>query len=629
MKLVGAFAAIIMLSTIGAGMMMSHPPGLGTVQWSDGTGSTMESWSPDIRLTNSPLMSSRPAMVNDPDGNLQLAWADFRAGEPDIYYKKVDSQGKQLVADTRVSSSVSRSNYPALAIDPWGYVHIAWLDDRGGVWNVYYARLDGNGEILVSNLQLTDIQPGMGTADASVRLPAIERLDHLSRLADIEGRRPSIGVDDRGNAHIAWSDFRDGESDIRYTVVGAGGSIITDQARVSKTSADSYNAVVSVQGEETVLLWAEQSGKTAQIYFSRLDAAGNITLEPKLVLSGSTGTLDLDAVSDGVGLVRLAWASSNGQNYDIHYARVDQNGELVGPPVQVTSSKLDSSHPSIAVEYNGAVQLAWTAEPERLQRSDLSGIFYARLTAGGDAITAATPVSPAPSGSQGPDLVLSEEGLPTVVWSAGRNGEPNTELYLKTQVQLTVGPSGQVAVPVATPGADYVPVAVAVGGLGAVLALAFTEAGRLKLTVLAIPLYSRLRKEGLLNHSVREMIFGYVNEHPGANFSTIMRELNLKNGVLAYHLTTLEREDMIKSMRDGTYRRYYPRSSRSVPFEIQKAILEKIQQSPGLAEAELAGRMGVSRQVLEYHMNSLIDSGHVRLERHGKRNLAFVTHAAA
>jgi hypothetical protein len=39
--------------------------------------------------------------------------------------------------------------------------------------------------------------------------------------------------------------------------------------------------------------------------------------------------------------------------------------------------------------------------------------------------------------------------------------------------------------------------------------------------------------------------------------------------------------------------------------------------------------MGLSRQVLEFHLNSLIDSGHVRLERRGKRNLAFATQVAA
>jgi len=609
--------------------MLSSGPDIRSVEWSDGAGSTIESWGPDTRLTNAPLPSVRPAAVSDRWGNLHIAWADLRAGESDIYYKKADPQGNQLVADTRVSSSISQSMYPAVAIDPWDYVHIAWLDDRGGVWNVFYARLDGSGKVLVTDLQLTDIKPGLGRSDAPALPPAVERLDHLERFLDLEGRRPSIDVDGTGNAHIAWCDFRDGGSDVRYTVVGAEGSILTDQKRISAATGDSYNAVVRVRGGEVVMLWAESAGETARIYYSRLDGAGNPLAGPEAVWTGRAEALQLDAALDAEGTARVAWSQNDGLDYAVNYARVDGAGALAGPVVNIAATRLVTGHPAIKAEPGGAVQLAWTSEPERLQRADLSGIFYARLTAEGDALKAPGPVTQAPYRSEGPALVLSGEGLPTLVWSDSRDGQAQSELYMKTQVKMAIRTGGGGTTVVSTPGENNVPLAAAAGGLGALLAVALTEAGRWKLTLLAVPLYSRLRKEGLLNHAIREQIFGYVNEHPGANFSTIMRELNLKNGVLAYHLTTLEREEMIKSLRDGTYRRYYPRSSRSVPFEIQKAILEKIGANPGLPEGELAERMGLSRQVLDYHLNSLIDSGHIRLERRGKRNLAYATQVAA
>jgi DNA-binding transcriptional ArsR family regulator len=631
MKLLAGLAAVIMLGSLGAGLLLSSGPEIRSVPWSDGSGGTMDGWSSDIRLTSSPLPSVRPAVAVDRNGDLHIAWADFRAGEPDIYYKKVDAQGNVMIPDTRISASLSQSMYPAVAIGGWDYVHIAWLDNRGGVWNVYYARLDWSGAVLVTDLQITDIKPGRidARSDARFQPPAVERLEHAGRYLDIEGRRPSIDVDGAGNAHIAWSDFRDGESDVRYTVVGAGGSILTDQARVSKTASDAFNAVVRVWGGGTVMLWAEQAGSGGRICYSRLDAAGAALVEPVAVWTGSPEGLQLDAAVDANGTARVAWSSTNGLDYSINYARVGPDGGLAGPVVQVASSRLVSGHPSIRVEGGGAVQLAWASEPERLQRADLSGVFYARLAAEGEPIAAPAPVTQAPYRSDGPALAVSGEGLPMLVWSDSRDGESQSELYMKTKVAVAVDAGTEGTTVVTDPGSNYVPVAAAAGGLGAVLAVALTEAGRWKLTVLAVPLYSRLRREGLLNHAIRERIFGYVNEHPGANFSTIMKELDLKNGVLAYHLTTLEREEMIRSLRDGTFRRYYPRSSRSVPFEVQKAILEKLAQSPGLAESELAKSMGLSRQVLEFHLNSLIDSGHVRLERRGKRNLAFATQVAA
>ncbi|MBM4247877.1 MAG: winged helix-turn-helix transcriptional regulator [Euryarchaeota archaeon] len=629
MKVLVAAAAIIMLSSVGMGVILSSGPHIRSVQWTGIEASSSDLWSPDTRLTMSPLPSEWPAVATGPDGNLNIVWTDFRAGEPDIHYMKVDPRGERLVPETRISSSLSQSKYPAIATDGAGFVHVAWLDDRGGVWNVYYARLDGNGAVVVTDLQLTDIGPGLQDAGGRLPVPGVQRVDHLSTFLDIEGRRPSVAVDERMNAHIAWCDFRDGESNVRYTVLGAGGSILTDQARISEGPNDATNAVVRVRGQETAVFWAERSGETSSLYYTRVDYSGNILVEPMAVASERSSGLALDAALDADGNARLAWSLSDGLNCHVRYARVDAYGSLMGPVTDVASTRLESGHPSIAVEPTGAIHLAWTTEPERLQRVDLSGIFYTRLTAEGEELVSPVPISSAPLRSQGPALAVSDEGLPTVVWSDGRDGPPNSELYLKTRVKVETVSETSGTLPVTVPGNDYVPAAVAAGGLGVLVAAALTEAGRWKLAFLAVPLYSRLRKEGLLNHAIREQIFGYVNEHPGANFSTMMRDLNLKNGVLAYHLTTLEREDMIRSMRDGTLRRYYPRSGRAVPFETRKAILGVIEQNPGLTEAALAGRTGLSRQVLDYHLASLIDSGHVRLERRGKRNLAFVTQVAA
>lgn len=145
---------------------------------------------------------------------------------------------------------------------------------------------------------------------------------------------------------------------------------------------------------------------------------------------------------------------------------------------------------------------------------------------------------------------------------------------------------------------------------------------------LAVPLYTRLRREGLLNHQLREQIFGYVLAHPGACFSQIMKELNLTNGVLAYHLSTLERERLVRSLRDGAFRRYYPCSSLTVPFEEERAVLQSINSLPGIAVAELAAEMDLPKRRLDRHLASLVQRGLVRVERRGKRSFLFATRVA-
>ncbi len=146
--------------------------------------------------------------------------------------------------------------------------------------------------------------------------------------------------------------------------------------------------------------------------------------------------------------------------------------------------------------------------------------------------------------------------------------------------------------------------------------------------LVAVPLYSRLRQDGLLNHMVREQIFGYVLNHPGASFSQIMRELNLKNGVLAYHLGTLERVRMIRSMREGAFRRYYPCSSGATPVEMERVVLRRICELPGAPVGALAAELGLDRESLDRHIFSLVRKGLVRVERRGKRSLLFATQVA-
>ncbi len=629
MKVLLGLATIIMLSSLGVGVVLSHGPEIRSVGWSNGASNSQDSWSQDYRLTDAAMRSDYPAVVQDRSDNFDIVWTDFRNGEPEIFYKKVDVSGRELVPDKRISTTLTQSAYPAIALGPDGLLHIAWLDERGGVWNVYYARLDGNGGVLVSDLQLTNIQPGSTHASLFPDLPALKRPGTIPATVNVEGRRPSIDVDASGNAHIAWCDVRDGTGDVRYTVVGAGGTIVTDQAKIAPTTAQSHDAVVRVWGGDIVMLWADCSGSTSQISYSRLDGSGDYLVSPRVVLTVPSPNLALDAALDADGLARMAWSTDSEVNFNVYYAKLDFGGDISGSTVRVTDAKLDSTHPSIKVDSTGAVHIAWSTDPDRLGRLPISGVFYARLTSDGSSIEEPHRLASTEFHSTGPAVVLSGNDVPAVFWSDTRDGPPNSELYMKSKVTVVVtGQDAQTALKVKA-GSNYVPAAAALGGLGMLLVFAFTEAGRFKLTMMVIPLYSRLKKESLLNHSVREQIFGYVTGHPGANFSQIMKELDLKNGVLAYHLTTLEREDLIRSMRDGTFRRYYPRSGRDVPFEIRKSILERIGQNPGITENSLAENMGLSRQVLDYHLNSLIESGHVRFERRGKRNLAFVTNVAA
>jgi DNA-binding transcriptional ArsR family regulator len=164
--------------------------------------------------------------------------------------------------------------------------------------------------------------------------------------------------------------------------------------------------------------------------------------------------------------------------------------------------------------------------------------------------------------------------------------------------------------------------------VGFTIVMVATEFGRYAILQLLIafilPLYTKLKRSKLLDHYTRDQIYKYVQTNPGGNYTTIMQKLKLKNGVLAYHLSTLEREEMIKSMRDGIYKRFYPTNvkipSKGVPdlTWFQLGIFNIIKDKPGITQGEIAKHIGESRQVTNYHIRLMVKAGLLRTEKNGR-----------
>ena len=170
--------------------------------------------------------------------------------------------------------------------------------------------------------------------------------------------------------------------------------------------------------------------------------------------------------------------------------------------------------------------------------------------------------------------------------------------------------------------------------LGAVIAIAVvsTEAGRLGLFNLVLfPLYSRLRREEVLDHFVRGQIYGYIQSHPGEHYNRMREDLRITNGTLSHHVRTLEMQGFVKSRRDGIFRRFYPEEM-NIPqdqgtrlSDLQIRLLAHLRRSgEGYSQADLATALGVSQQTVSYNLRALSRHGHVRAVRAGRQRKYFV-----
>ncbi|UCC92192.1 MAG: winged helix-turn-helix transcriptional regulator [Thermoplasmata archaeon] len=174
-----------------------------------------------------------------------------------------------------------------------------------------------------------------------------------------------------------------------------------------------------------------------------------------------------------------------------------------------------------------------------------------------------------------------------------------------------------------------------VAAVGFIGFIGFTEVGLLFIMWgLLMPLFTRLRKEEVLNQFTRGEIYGFIKANPGVHLTSIKENLGLANGVLAYHLKVLIREEFIVAKREGGYKRFYPRDMR-VPRKrvhftrLQLDIVERLSLHPGTTQASLARMLGESKQVINYNVGVLVAAGVIRVEREGSKTLLFVEDATA
>ena len=160
--------------------------------------------------------------------------------------------------------------------------------------------------------------------------------------------------------------------------------------------------------------------------------------------------------------------------------------------------------------------------------------------------------------------------------------------------------------------------------------VAGSEVGRWHLWLLALPLFTRLRKEEILEQPTRNKIHGFILGSPGAHFALIGSRLGLAHGQLAYHLDVLTKEGMIFARSDGFKKRFYPADTPPelvqdfVLSDVQEKVLEVIVVNPGIGQKALSMALGVTRQVISYHVEKLEKFSKVRKVGDGRNAQYYV-----
>ncbi len=127
-------------------------------------------------------------------------------------------------------------------------------------------------------------------------------------------------------------------------------------------------------------------------------------------------------------------------------------------------------------------------------------------------------------------------------------------------------------------------------------------------------------------HPTRTRILAHLRRLPGDHLRSIARSVQVSLGEARYHLHVLHRSGAVQEEKTSHRSRYYPLDSAQQAEwnllyrrhwehrEVRTRVLSAVRAEGSLRPAEVARRIGISRQLATYHLDRLIRSGAVARE---------------
>lgn len=295
-----------------------------------------------IAICTAAERQERPAVAYGGD-RFFVAWGDYRNAQWDIYGTRVGTDGSvedDAAEGITISKPSGTQSRPDVAYGG-GYFMTVWQDNRGGVYDIYGAR----------------VAASTGT------------------VADIAGVAISTATNDQTNPAIAfngtrfltvWEDLRAGAYDVYASRVQTNGTV-QDAAglAVSTAAADQEKPTVASNGSAWLTTWQDErnSGTTGvDIYGARLTDNGTIQDAAGIAIcDAATDQLIPDTIYNG-GYYLTVWQDlRNGADYDLYANWLTAAGVVLEDSgVEISNQALvNESAPSAASAADGVSLVAY------------------------------------------------------------------------------------------------------------------------------------------------------------------------------------------------------------------------------------------------------------------------------
>lgn len=202
-------------------------------------------------------------------------------------------------------------------------------------------------------------------------------------------------------------------------VVACIASVISGQAlaetrfyeptNLSKNTGLSFAPSVAVGSTgQAYVAWYDNSAGGNEILMARSSDKGK-TFASAMNVSNNTGLSTFPSVAVDInGIVHVAWQDTQYGKSEILYSRSTDGGASYSAPVNISNDNSTSTNAKLATDSNGRVFLAWV---------DSTQISVARSTNGGASFTKAYSYSPVGASPFNPVLAVGSDGTLHMAWS--------------------------------------------------------------------------------------------------------------------------------------------------------------------------------------------------------------------
>jgi hypothetical protein len=275
------------------------------------------------------------------------AWEDRRDNDYEIYFNRLDKNGDKLGPDVRVTNAPDFSLHPSMVWNGAEFM-LVWDDRRNGNndYRIYGQRISVDGKLLGENIELT----GPNERAESPRIAEGQKTLAIS-FNSVDGFGKKVGM------RTMAPDF----SNLGKVVY-----VSDDQA---------VDSSLVFNGDRYVVAYSKRPGPPGDaIWGATVSEDGQILVQEKQLTTGAAfaRTQSLLALGDRVLLI---WADDHDGNYELYSEMLDNNLDVISPRQRITFDSHDTVVPLAVFGPEGDVGVLF--EDDRLNSWQ---VYFTRLT---------------------------------------------------------------------------------------------------------------------------------------------------------------------------------------------------------------------------------------------------------